>query len=80
MSSSQKLKSLENHKQGIDSIIADLEKRRNQCNVIRCQVLGFSFQVLQVLGVRFQDIIAKTNSANRTQLYTQIDDYFTELD
>jgi hypothetical protein len=35
MSSSQKLKSLENHKQGIDSIIADLEKRRNQCNVVR---------------------------------------------
>ena len=27
-----------------------------------------------------QDIIAETNSANRTQLYTQIDDYFTELD
>ena len=31
MSSSQKLKSLENHRQGIESIIADLEKRRNQC-------------------------------------------------
>ena len=27
-----------------------------------------------------QDIIAETNSTNRTQLYTQIDDYFTELD
>ena len=27
-----------------------------------------------------QDIRAETNSANRTQLYTQIDDYFTELD
>ena len=27
-----------------------------------------------------QDIIAETNSANRTQPYTQIDDYFTELD
>jgi len=33
-----------------------------------------------VLGVRFQDIIAELVSANRTQLYTQIDDYFTELD
>ena len=58
MSSSQKLKSLENHKQGIDSIIADLEKRRNQC---------------------IQDVKAETNSAKRTQLYTQIDNYWTEL-
>ena len=58
MSSSQKLKSLENHRQGIESIIADLEKRRNQC---------------------IQDVKAETNSAKRTQLYTQIDNYWTEL-
>ncbi len=58
MSSSQKLKSLENHRQGIESIIADLEKRRNQC---------------------IQDVKAETNSAKRTQLYTQIDNYLTEL-
>ena len=56
MSSSQKLKSLENHKQRIQSQIARLEKLSTQCN---------------------QDIIAETNSANRTQLNTQMDIYST---
>jgi len=58
MSSSQKLKSLENHKQRIESQIAGLEKLSNQCN---------------------QDIIAETNSARRTQLNLQIDNYSIEL-
>ena len=58
MSSRQQLKNLENQKQGIESLIADLETRINQC---------------------IQDIKAETNLANTTTLYTQMDNFSTEL-
>ncbi|MDE5079607.1 MAG: hypothetical protein O4751_15580, partial [Trichodesmium sp. St2_bin6] len=58
MSDSQKLKSLENRQQRIESQIARLEKLSHLCN---------------------QDIMAETNSAKRTQLNTEMDNYSTEI-
>ena len=52
-----------------------LEGLENQKQRIESQIAGLE----KLSNQCNQDIIAETNSARRTQLYTQIDNYSTEL-